>query len=82
MVHAGIDAAEHGDLDGAIEALRRSIALNSQNAGAFNTLGLTLRQKGDAEGAKAAFAQAADVRKADEQQKSKLLRQGPARREK
>jgi Flp pilus assembly protein TadD len=70
-----------GDLDGAIEALRRSVTLDGHNAGAFNTLALALRQNGDLAGSKKAFAQAAEIRKQEDREKSKLLRQGPARRE-
>jgi hypothetical protein len=40
-----------------------------------------LRQNGDLAGSKEAFAQAAEIRKQEDREKSKLLRQGPARRE-
>ena len=67
---------DQGDVDGAIAALRRSVALDDTDAGAFNNLGLLLRRKGDMEGAKVAFAKAAEIRKAEAEQKEKHLNQG------
>lgn len=67
---------DQGDFDGAIDALRRSVTLDNTDAGAFNNLGLLLRRKGDPEGAKQAFSKAAEIRKAEEEQKEKKLRQG------
>jgi Flp pilus assembly protein TadD len=68
-----------GDVDGAIEALRRSVELDPTDAGAFNTLGLLLKRKGDLEGSKQAFAKAAELRQSENEQKRKHLEQGIAR---
>jgi len=70
---------QEGDVAGAIEALRRTVALDSANAGAWNSLGLLLRRKGDAEGARAAFAAAAELRQAEAREKEKAIREGAAR---
>jgi Flp pilus assembly protein TadD len=69
---------QQGDVDGAIEALRHSVSLDDQDAGAFNTLGLLLKRKGDESGAKEAFARAAALRQAEAEEKQKKLRQGAA----
>ena len=61
-------------MDGAIDALRHSVALDDKDAGAFNTLGLLLKRKGDEAGAKEAFARAAELRLATEQEKEKKLK--------
>ena len=66
-----------GQVDGAIDALRRSVALDDKNAGAYNNLGLLLRRKGDAGGAKEAFTKAAEIRQAEADEKAKKLGQGP-----
>ena len=62
-----------GDADGAIDALRHSVALDDKDAGAFNTLGLLLKHKGDAAGAKEAFDRAAALREAENDAKRKRL---------
>ena len=72
----GTTLKQQGDTDGAIEALRRSVALDDQNAAAWNNLGLLLRRKGDQAGAQEAFAKAAAIRKAEEEEKEKKLQQG------
>jgi Flp pilus assembly protein TadD len=59
--------------------LRRSVALDKQNAAAWNNLGLMLRRKGDAAGAQEAFANAAEIRRAEEREKEKQLQRGMAR---
>jgi Flp pilus assembly protein TadD len=69
---------QEGDVDGAIDALRHSVALDDKDAGAFNTLGLLLKRKGDEAGAKEAFARAAELRLATEQEKEKKLKHGAA----
>lgn len=66
---------QQGDVDGAIEALRRSVALDEQDAGAFNTLGLLLRKKGDIAGAQQAFDKAAAIRASENARKQKALGQ-------
>jgi Flp pilus assembly protein TadD len=63
-------------VDGAIDALRHSVTLDNNDAGAFNTLGLLLKKKGDAQGAQEAFDKAAEIRAAEEQAKEKSLRRG------
>ncbi|MDQ2713269.1 MAG: hypothetical protein M3Y24_13745, partial [Acidobacteriota bacterium] len=68
-----------GDTDGAIDAMRHSVALDAADAGAFSTLGLLLRRKGDAAGAKQAFDKAAELRASEAQAKERSLRQGAAR---
>ena len=67
---------QQGDVDGAIEALQHSVALDDLNAAAWNNLGLLLRRKGDKAGAEDAFAKAATIRKSEEQEKEKNLEQG------
>jgi Tfp pilus assembly protein PilF len=47
----GTTLKQQGDVDGAIDALRRSVTLDKQNAAAWNNLGLMLRRKGDTAGA-------------------------------
>jgi Flp pilus assembly protein TadD len=75
----GTTLKQQGDVDGAIEALRRSVTLDKQNAAAWNNLGLMLRRKGDATGAQQACAMAAEIRRAEEREKEKRLQQGMAR---
>jgi len=72
----GTTLKQQGDADGAIEALRRSVVLDGLNAAAWNNLGLLLRRKGDTAGAAEAFAKAAEIRKAEEREKEKKLKQG------
>lgn len=72
----GTTLKQQGDADGAIEALRRSVALDDLNAAAWNNLGLLLRRKGDTAGSAEAFAKAAEIRKAEEREKEKKLKQG------
>ena len=59
----GTTLKQQGDVDGAIEALQHSVALDDLNAAAWNNLGLLLRRKGDKAGAEDAFAKAAAIRK-------------------
>jgi Flp pilus assembly protein TadD len=59
--------------------LRHSVVLDDQDAGAFNTLGLLLKRKGDEAGAEKAFARAAVLRAEQDQAKQKKLRQGAAK---
>jgi Flp pilus assembly protein TadD len=59
--------------------LQRSVAIDPTDAGAFNTLGLLLRKKGDAAGAKQAFDKAAELRANEETAKERSLRRGAAR---
>ncbi len=77
----GTTLRESGDLDGATEALRKALALDDRDFGAYNSLGLILRLKGDTVGSRAAFAKAAELKNTEERDKSRLLRQGPARRQ-
>ena len=72
----GTTLKQQGDVDGAIEALRHSVALDDLNAAAWNNLGLLLRRKGDKAAAEEAFAKAAAIRKAEEEEKEKKLQQG------
>jgi Flp pilus assembly protein TadD len=53
--------------------LRKSVGLDGLNAGAWNNLGLLLRRTGDKPGSDAAFAKAAEIRKAEELEKEKAL---------
>jgi Flp pilus assembly protein TadD len=62
-----------------IDALRHSVTLNDSDAGAFNTLGLLLKRKGDSAGAKEAFAKAAALRQAEADKKAKARHDGAAR---
>jgi Flp pilus assembly protein TadD len=68
---------DQGDVKGAIAALRRSVALDRLNAAAWNNLGLLLRKDGDSAGSAEAFAKAAEIRKAEDREKQKKLKQGP-----
>lgn len=68
---------QHGDADGAIDALRHSVKLDDQNAAAWNNLAL-LRRKGDIAGSDEAFAKAADLRKQEEDKKEKHLQKASA----
>ncbi len=70
---------DRSDTDGAIQALKRSVELDATDAGAFNTLGLLLKRKGDAEGSKEAFAKAAALRQSEADAKRKHLEQGTAK---
>ena len=70
---------QQDDRDGAIEALQKSVAIDPTDAGAFNTLGLLLKRKGDAAGAQRAFDKAAELRASEARSKEKSLRQGAAR---
>jgi Flp pilus assembly protein TadD len=69
----GTTLQQQGDAKGAIEALRKSVALDALNAGAWNNLGLLLRRDGDTAGSAEAFAKAAEIRKAEEREKEKRL---------
>jgi Flp pilus assembly protein TadD len=69
----GTTLQQQGDAKGAIEALRKSVALDGLNAGAWNNLGLLLRRNGDKAGSEAAFAKAAEIRKAEESDKERAL---------
>jgi tetratricopeptide (TPR) repeat protein len=75
----GTTLKEQGDTDGAIEALRRSVALDGLNAAAWNNLGLVLKKKGETAAAAEAFAKAAEIRKAEDLEKQKKLKQVPGR---
>jgi tetratricopeptide (TPR) repeat protein len=66
---------DQGDVKGAIAALRKSVALDDFNAAAWNNLGLLLRKDGDLGGSAQAFAKAADIRKAEDLEKQKKLKQ-------
>ena len=68
---------DQGDVKGAIAALRKSVALDRLNAAAGNNLGLLLRKDGDAAGSAEAVAKAAEIRKAEDREKQKKLKQGP-----
>jgi Flp pilus assembly protein TadD len=70
---------QQGDVDGAIAALTKTVALDGTDDGAYNSLGLLLRKRGDLEGSKAAFAKAAEVRAAKLQAKEQSIREGAAR---
>jgi tetratricopeptide (TPR) repeat protein len=72
----GTTLQQQGDTKGAIEALRKSVALDGLNAAAWNNLGLLLRRSGDAAGSAEAFAKAAEIRKSEELEKEKKLKQG------
>jgi Flp pilus assembly protein TadD len=72
----GNNLKDQGDVDGAIEALKQSVALDATNAGAYNSLGLLLRKKGNTEEAKQAFAKAAELRRGEQEKKQKSLQQG------
>jgi Flp pilus assembly protein TadD len=72
----GNNLKDQGDVDGAIEALQRSVALDNTNAGAYNSLGLLLRRKGKTDEAKQAFDKAAELRRLQQEKKEKSLRQG------
>jgi Flp pilus assembly protein TadD len=52
--------------------------LDDKDAGAFNTLGLLLKRKGDENGAKEAFARAATLREQESQDKQNKLNRGAA----
>jgi hypothetical protein len=56
--------------------LRKSVVLDGLNAAAWNNLGLLLRKDGDPAGSAEAFAKAAEIRKAEELEKEKKLKQG------
>jgi Flp pilus assembly protein TadD len=55
------------------------VTLDDKDAGAFNTLGLLLKRKGDEAGAKEAFARAAALRQAENEEKQNKLKRGAAR---
>jgi len=73
----GTTLKQQGDIDGAIDALKRSVALDGLNAAAWNNLGLLLKRKGDSDGATHAFAKAAEIRKSEDTAKQKKLKQIP-----
>jgi Flp pilus assembly protein TadD len=68
---------DQGDVKGAIAALRKSVVLDGLNAAAWNNLGLLLRKDGDPAGSAQAFGKAAEIRKAEDLEKQKKLKQGP-----
>jgi len=74
----GVALKQKGDLDEAMDALRKSIAIDGATSGPYNTLALLLRQKGDSAGAKSAFAKAAEIKRAAEQKQANMLRLGPS----
>ncbi|MDQ1470524.1 MAG: protein O-GlcNAc transferase, partial [Bryobacterales bacterium] len=74
----GTALKQKGDVDAASQALRKAISLEDSDPGPHNTLALMLRQRGDAEGAKAEFARAAELKAAAEKRQAEMLRRGPS----
>jgi Flp pilus assembly protein TadD len=72
----GIVLKQSGDLDGAIAELKEAIRLDPTTPGPFNTLGQILRQKGDVEGSKEAFATGARLSAEKNAQLANSLEQG------
>ena len=56
-------SSKAGQLDDAVPALKSAIRLNPDTPGPFTLLGQILRAKGDAEGSRQAFAEAARIKK-------------------
>jgi len=57
-----------------VTVLRKAILLNPANPGPYNTLAQVLRQKGDIEGSKAAFAEGAKAKAKIDARSVEMLR--------
>jgi cytochrome c-type biogenesis protein CcmH/NrfG len=72
----GIALKESGDPDGALAELKESIRLDPTTPGPFNTMGQILRQKGDLQGSKEAFATGVRLNAEKNAQLANSLEQG------
>jgi Flp pilus assembly protein TadD len=72
----GTALKQKGDLGGAETALRAAIRYDPDNPGPYNTLGQLLRQKGDDEGSRKAFADGSRVKQKKEAELGKMLQGG------
>ena len=60
----------------ALKALREAARLLPQDPGPYNMIGQILRTRGDLEGSKQAFAEAAAIKKKKEAEQAETLREG------
>ena len=69
----GTALKQAGHLAAAESALRSAIRLDPGNPGPYNTLGQVLRQKGDVEASRQAFAEGARAKQKKETELGKML---------